>query len=296
MRTLGEPIPHRGVREPCLTNKDRFFGTSRLNGTAVGIRLFRSSVRGSRTCAASRACLRCAASVTGAVLRRWAPVNPSRHLPRRQAAGFAATWPAARSCLTGSNAAGGAGRWWWAAAPSRLVSLACWLHHLPSYVLFRQNDNLYKKRCRVRSPLHQSVLAWAVLAAGPLLGCGGRACAGFILPQPLPHAQLDLLSSAHESGSCSASVEEPEEGPPSRPRQRDLKPGGRERFQVGLHDSGGCASGPSSDSGGGAQSVAALVGRPPLPQRTRIGLLVLEGTESRPPPFAPSLFRPPRSV
>lgn len=143
----------------------------------------------------------------------------------------------------------------------------------------------------------RSLLPLTVLVAGPLLGLGGRAQAGYVPQTSLSvgtHADLFGVADAEETESAAADVALPGDDLPTR-----FEPPGlplQESPSFGLIPSG-AGSQPSPGAGSGAAGsghVFAVAALPAADPPALVGVLFLESSAHRPPPFPSRLFRPPR--
>lgn len=153
----------------------------------------------------------------------------------------------------------------------------------------------------------QPVLALALLAAGPWVGCAGKAYGSFLVADPSAPVDLDLAPWA--TGLLGAGVKEsPSSGPTTPPRADrssdqeqlplpeplDWEARKGNRLPDGLRSSRAGETSSPSNGGVGGPALSVLVTRPALPHVTRVGLLFLEDTLNWPSPVASRLFRPPR--
>jgi hypothetical protein len=157
------------------------------------------------------------------------------------------------------------------------------------------------------SPL-PPVLALAVLAAGPLLGCGGRVCAGFLVPSPLLEVgpTLDRWAAPEaarwEDAGLSFGLAEgpgpddPLRGLPNehRSERRDGQGPDANRLPGWLWHSGGGERGSPGGSGSGVPGLDASMAAPPRPPLAQVGSLFLREHLYCFPPFVSRLFQPPR--
>jgi hypothetical protein len=153
----------------------------------------------------------------------------------------------------------------------------------------------------MRSPACQYGLSLTALLALPLFGAGARVEARFLRVDPSQHR--GILAEMLEGSSSSVPV-----GTVGEPRSESSGPADEERPQEparlalrslevwqgfgSTNTSCGSPSGFVSHSGSGTYvAVSEQVGLPPLQMA---GWLFLDEVQSRPPPFASRLFRPPR--
>jgi hypothetical protein len=148
------------------------------------------------------------------------------------------------------------------------------------------------------------LLPLAVLAAAPLVGVGGRAQAGYMAPASLvdrPHADSfaggATQAGADEMGAGAdgfrLDADPQRDDGPARLESPALPPPGYAAFGHGANGAGSQPA-PDGPGGGGSGHVPAATSRPAAEAPAPAGVLFLESSAHRPPPFPSRLFRPPR--
>jgi hypothetical protein len=144
------------------------------------------------------------------------------------------------------------------------------------------------------------LLPLSALLAAPLLGGGGFARAGFVVPtsainrphiaflsNDAPPADLDNTSMAVASEEGRGHVEFQRDGGEEVPPSLRPHPGAAPTSGAGQSSSGGPGA-------GGSYQHPAAADRPQSDPTVVVGFLFLEEGSRRPPPFPSRLFRPPR--